>query len=107
VQDFASESRRIVADFRQAVATEPSDASMIGEQPSAAATDKIAASADYPPRPALVKRRRSWAAILLVGLGFIFLASNFGLFRWINWDLYWPTILIVTGGLLLARSVRN
>ncbi len=43
-----------------------------------------------------------WTGIVLIGAGIILLAANSGLVRW---EVLWPVIVIVLGGLLLARSI--
>lgn len=53
---------------------------------------------DYPGR-----RRRSTGIVLIV-LGIIFLCSQAGLFRYINWSVAWAVVLIVIGGALLMRN---
>lgn len=42
-------------------------------------------------------------AMLLIGVGAIWLLANFGVFRFINWNVAWPIILIVLGAALLLR----
>jgi phage shock protein PspC (stress-responsive transcriptional regulator) len=51
--------------------------------------------------------RRNLAAILLIGLGLLFLANNIGVFRWFNWSMYWPLVLIAVGALLLFNRIRH
>jgi hypothetical protein len=53
------------------------------------------------------QRRNIWAAVILIALGVLFLASNFGLFRWFNWGLYWPLILVGVGIVILLTRVRR
>jgi hypothetical protein len=46
-------------------------------------------------------------AIMLIGIGVIWLLANFGVFRFINWNVGWPIVLIVLGAaLLLRRGIR-
>jgi phage shock protein PspC (stress-responsive transcriptional regulator) len=52
-------------------------------------------------------RRRNGAAILLITLGLLFLANNVGLFRWFNWSVYWPVVLIAVGAALLLNRARR
>lgn len=51
-------------------------------------------------------QRQSWAGIILIALGVLFLANNLNWFWWMNWRFFWPTLLIVLGAALLARRVR-
>lgn len=49
-------------------------------------------------------RRRSFLALLLIVVGIVALAANFGLFSWWRWDVLWPLVLIAVGvGILWAR----
>ena len=50
--------------------------------------------------------RRIWAGVILVSLGLIFLGNNFGVFRWVNWGLIWPLVLIGFGAWLLTQQRR-
>jgi hypothetical protein len=52
------------------------------------------------------RSRQTWAAFLLIAVGMVFLAANLGLLRWLNWDLFWPVLLVVAGVLLMGRSIR-
>ena len=52
-------------------------------------------------------RRRQWAALILVAVGIVLLAGNFGLLRWFNWNVYWPLVLVAIGGWLLVRRSRG
>jgi phage shock protein C len=55
-----------------------------------------------------VKRRRTiTAGVILLALGLLFLATNLGLFRWFNWGLYWPLLLVVLGALLIWNRSRS
>ena len=50
-------------------------------------------------------RRQSWVlGIVLVAIGLILLAANTGL---IQWSIIWPSLLIVVGILLLARTLER
>lgn len=43
---------------------------------------------------------------LLVLLGIYFLLQNLGLLTWVNWDIVWPVVLILTGLWILVRRRR-
>jgi phage shock protein C len=61
-----------------------------------------------PAEAAEARRRRTMTAgAILLGLGLIFFASNLGLFRWFNWGLYWPLLLVVLGALLIWNRSRS
>lgn len=49
-----------------------------------------------PPAP---RRRLNWTGIILVGIGLLFLAEQFG----IDADIVFPMLMIVLGGLLILR----
>ena len=44
---------------------------------------------------------------LLVGLGIVFLLSNAGMFRFVQWQFLWPLVLIGIGVLFLVQRVRS
>ena len=41
--------------------------------------------------------------LVLLGLGLLFLLSNFGYFPWALWDRWWPLVLIAIGLIILLR----
>jgi phage shock protein C len=45
-------------------------------------------------------------AIALIAVGMIWLLANFGVFRFINWNVGWPVLLIALGVALLLRRTR-
>jgi phage shock protein C len=75
-------------------------------------TDHVAAtSAVAPVDPALraaeAERRRMAVGYLLIGLGVVFLLSNAGMFRFVQWQFLWPLVLIGIGVLFLVQRVRS
>jgi phage shock protein C len=52
------------------------------------------------PAPVHRRRRLNWAGIVLIGLGLIFLAEQFG----IDTDIVFPLLMIVVGGVLIFRN---
>jgi len=44
------------------------------------------------------------AGFVLVVLGLLLLSANAGFFNFINWNLFWPVIVIALGLALLARQ---
>jgi phage shock protein C len=54
-----------------------------------------------PPSP---DRSRMIAGLVLVVLGGLLLAGNMGLAPWLSWNVFWPSVLILTGAGLLLRS---
>jgi phage shock protein C len=53
------------------------------------------------------ERRRMAAGYLLIGLGIVFLLSNAGAFRFVQWQFLWPLVLIGIGVLFLVQRVRS
>ncbi len=45
-------------------------------------------------------------AMILIGVGMVWLLANFGVFRFINWSVVWPLVLIALGVALLLRRIR-
>jgi len=92
----------------------PGERPMIDELwPSARTGDPAAvAPAGDPaaPRPAHANgdadRRRNTIGYVLVALGIVFLLSNVGAFRFVQWSLVWPIVLVAIGVLLLVQRTR-
>jgi phage shock protein PspC (stress-responsive transcriptional regulator) len=57
-----------------------------------------------PPPPRNIGRRQRSAGLILVVLGLLFLASQYGVFAWINWRMAWPLILVLVGLGLVFRE---
>jgi phage shock protein C len=58
-------------------------------------------------RQAEAERRRSAVGYLLIALGVVFLLSNAGAFRLVQWNYVWPLVLIGIGALFLVQRVRS
>jgi hypothetical protein len=69
--------------------------------------DVGASEGSHPNRDLFVGRRRQWAALILVAVGVVLLAGNFGVFRWFNWNVYWPLVLVAIGSWLLVHQSRE
>jgi phage shock protein C len=67
----------------------------------------ISRPAPAPEDPAAAERRRAIFGYFLVGIGAIFLLSNFGAFRLVRGDLLWPIVLVVAGVFILTQRVRS
>ncbi|MEX0763278.1 MAG: PspC domain-containing protein [Dehalococcoidia bacterium] len=52
-------------------------------------------------------RRLQTVGIVLVVMGILFLAGNLGLFDWLEWNVIWPTVLILLGVMMLVRRSRR
>lgn len=48
-------------------------------------------------------RGQELAGFVLMALGLLFLAGNFGWLGWFNWALFWPVVLILIGVAILTR----
>jgi phage shock protein C len=72
--------------------------------------DSTATQAPTPVDPAAraveAERRRAAVGYLLIALGVVFLLSNVGAFRFVQWQLIWPVVLIGIGVLFLVQRVR-
>jgi phage shock protein C len=58
-------------------------------------------------RQAEAERRRTAVGYLLIALGVVFLLSNAGAFRLVQWNYVWPIVLIGLGVLFLVQRVRS
>jgi phage shock protein C len=90
----------------------PSDAStdttarMEGDSTATPQTSSVT-PADPAVRQAEAERRRSAVGYLLIALGVVFLLSNAGAFRFVQWNYVWPLVLIGIGALFLVQRVRS
>jgi phage shock protein C len=119
-QRLAEEARRVADDMRGAAHSwhQPPGTP---EPPISAATSKGTSGSVSPPEPEpwwqserysnrYVEPRRHRArhprstGIVLVTLGVLLLAAQFGLFNWFQWKTMWPIVFIGLGVLLLARQ---
>lgn len=67
----------------------------------------VSATGPLPDRAPSLERSHLLAGSVLVVLGILLLASNMGLAPWLSWNLFWPTVLILTGVALLVRQPRG
>jgi predicted membrane protein len=49
---------------------------------------------------------RMWGGLVALG-GLLFLAANFGFIHHNLWELFWPVILILAGGVMLVRGLER
>jgi phage shock protein C len=63
--------------------------------------------APRPEDPAEAERRRNLFGWAIVVIGAIFLLSNLGAFRFVEWKVIWPLVLIGIGVLVLAQRSRS
>ncbi len=59
----------------------------------------VSPTAMQPAVPPAPRRRLNWTGIILIGIGLLFLAEQFG----IDADIVFPVLMIVLGGLLILR----
>jgi len=83
-----------------------SNATAGSEADHAAATAAVA-PVDPAIHAAEAERRRMAVGYLLIGLGVLFLLSNAGMFRFVQWQFLWPLVLIGIGVLFLVQRVRS
>jgi phage shock protein C len=84
----------------------PTDATVpMDADPSATGTP-AASPIDLAVHAVETERRRMAVGYLLIGLGIVFLLSNTGVFRYIQWNYVWPLVLIGIGVLFLVQRVR-
>jgi len=58
-------------------------------------------------RDKIHQRRRNFIGIILIVVGFLFLAANFNFFWWFHWDRLWPLLLVVVGLLIILSAWRR
>ena len=79
----------------------------VGSEGDHAATTAALAPVDPAIHAAEAERRRMAVGYLLIGLGVLFLLSNAGMFRFVQWQFLWPLVLIGIGVLFLVQRVRS
>lgn len=57
--------------------------------------------------PVTAVRGTETTAIVLIAIGALWLLANLGAFRFINWNIAWPLVLVVVGAALLLRGVKS
>ena len=57
--------------------------------------------------PLELDRRRNGLGLLLVAVGVIFMLGNVGAFRFIDWRVIWPLVLIALGVFFIAQRARS
>ena len=61
----------------------------------------------FAPTAFSMERSHALAGTVLVVLGLALLAANMGWAPWLNWNMLWPTVLIVVGIGVLVRGPRG
>jgi phage shock protein C len=97
------------APFTKATAPGASTDATVGMQTDSSGVAQTTTVAPVDPaiREAEAERRRTAFGYLLVALGVVFLLSNAGAFRFVQWNLVWPLVLIGIGVLFLVQRVRS
>jgi len=80
----------------------PTDVSTPPADPATASP----ATQDPAARAAETERRRMAFGYLLIVLGVALFLGNAGAFRFIQWQLVWPLVLVAIGALLLLQRMR-
>jgi len=95
------------APFTKAAGTSTDITARMEADSSATAQTTAVAPVDPAVRQAEAERRRSAVGYLLIALGVVFLLSNSGAFRLVQWSYVWPLVLIGIGALFLVQRVRS
>jgi len=75
-------------------------------RPSPLQETQTSVGADPVARAAETERRRAAFGYILIALGVVFFLGNVGVFRFIQWHLVWPLVLVALGALLLVQRMR-
>ena len=57
--------------------------------------------------PLVLERRRNGLGLLLVAVGVVFMLGNVGAFRFVDWHVIWPLVLIALGVYFIAQRSRS
>ncbi|HYY55089.1 MAG TPA: PspC domain-containing protein [Candidatus Dormibacteraeota bacterium] len=60
-----------------------------------------------PPSPEAARRRRDAAGWFLIAIGIVFLLSNAGAFRFVDFRYIWPIALIAIGAFVILQRTRS
>jgi phage shock protein C len=63
--------------------------------------------AHYQERSVEQSNRGALLGLILILLGVFFLLNRFDLFWWLDWDLFWPLVLILVGAWLVVTRWRD
>jgi phage shock protein PspC (stress-responsive transcriptional regulator) len=106
---MADEARKVADEMREAAqgwrAPGPTSSASTAPPPDQpTATQEWWQSERYVDRPRNHGRHPRSTGIVLVVLGALLLAANWGVFNWIQWRTMWPLIFIGLGLILLAKQ---
>jgi phage shock protein C len=96
---MSADLKRIGAELKSQFGGTPKPAPT-QEQP--APSDSTSTSTAPPPSTLSTRRTSIGLGVVLVALGLILLGTNTGL---VQWSVIWPSVLIILGVLLLARTL--
>jgi phage shock protein C len=96
---MSADLKRIVAEVKTQFGSTPRPAPT---QEQAAPSETPATSSDAPASAPSTRRTSIGLGVVLVAVGLILLGANTGL---VQWSVIWPSILIILGVLLLARTL--
>jgi phage shock protein C len=96
---MSADLKRIGAEVKSQFGRTPKPAPM---QEQAASSDTPATSSNAPATTRSTGRTSIGLGIVLVAVGLILLGANTGL---VQWSVIWPSVLIILGVLLLARTL--
>lgn len=57
--------------------------------------------------PITITHGTETTALILIGIGVLWLLANLGAFRFVNWGVAWPLVLVALGAALLFRGVKS
>ncbi len=121
-REYGDEARRAVAGVRGGgggkgeeapVCDEPAppaeDPGRGGGAPGEPTVEVVPPAPPPPPAPRPVggTGHGSVLGAVLIALGVLLLARNLGFIWWIDWGVYWPVVLVLLGGALVARGLRR
>src|SRR5919198_131889 len=105
--EVAENLRRVAEDVRGGIRGSSSSTTDARESTSASDVGETAPTVDPQQSAREAERRRSAFGYLLITLGVVFLLGNLGFFRFIQWQLVWPLLLVGLGALLLVQRARS
>ena len=61
------------------------------------------AAQEFKDNPRWFENRRNLVGLVIVAVGVIALLNQFGPFRWLSWNIFWPLVIIVVGVAIITK----
>jgi phage shock protein PspC (stress-responsive transcriptional regulator) len=104
-ESTVAEPGDVMRENLQTIATEATEAGRRGVDTVSSAFRRESSDQSEPSDSP--DQRRNTLAIILIAIGVLILLANLGLFRWFDWDTFWPILLILLGFAIIIGRFRT